>query len=109
MPELPKFSGQYTKAGRPVWIDPDGNKYSEKTVTIPLSVDKDGAPIKGTKWVNVPSVFDRGQIIDDEDFLAKFYKENGYKDPLTKKRLQIFDSLDSAVDAAKKRSDSLLD
>ena len=106
----PINTGRKTKAGRPLWKDPkSGELYSEKTVTIPLKIAPDGRPAEGTKWVNVPTVFEGGQVMQDEDFLLKFYRENGYKDPLTGKQLDMFDDVDSAVEAAKKRSDSLLD
>ena len=100
-----------SKAGRPVWKNPKtGEQYSELTRTIPVDVDpKTGKPKANTRWVNVPTVFEGGNIMDDEDFLAKFYRENGYKDPLTGKRLQIFKSEPEASSAAKDRSDSLLD
>ena len=106
--EKPKFTGKYTNKGRPVW-DMNGDTYSEKTRTIPVKRDKDGSPAKGTSWVNVPSVFDGGQVIGDEDALWKFYKENKYKDPLTNEKLKFFKSSTEAVKAAKERSKSLLD
>lgn len=107
---MPKFTGQYTKAGRKVWLDESTNEmYSEKTATIPVTRLPDGSPAPGTKWVNVPTVFDGGQIVDDEDFLTKFYTENKFKDPLTNERLKMFNGPMEAVKEAKKRSDSLLE
>jgi len=105
----PINTGRKTKAGRPLWKDPrTGEEYSERTVTIPLVTNPDGSPARGTKWVNVPSVFEGGQIMDDEQFLMKFYRENQYKDPLTGKKLDIFDNLDNAVKSAEQRSEGLL-
>jgi hypothetical protein len=106
----PINTGRKTTAGRPLWKNPEtGELYSEKSRTIPLKTDPEtGEPMPGTKWVNVPSVFDGGKIMDDEDFLARFYKSNGYKDPLTNKKLQMFGSAEEAVEAAKKRSSELL-
>lgn len=106
---MPKFTGKYTKAGRPLWEADNGELYSEKTVTIPTKVDEDGEPMPGSKWVNVPSVFDGGKIINDEDFLIKFYSENKYIDPITNKKLESFDNVDKAVEYAKKRSSELID
>lgn len=106
----PIDTGKLSKAGRKIWFDPVSKEYySEKTVTIPVTRNEDGSPAPGTKWVNVPTVFDGGKVLDDEDFLSKFYQENKYKDPLTNKKLDIFDSAQKAVDAASKRSSSLID
>ena len=106
----PINTGKKTKAGRPLYQDPKtGEMYSEKTVTIPLKTAPDGRPAEGTKWVNVPSVFEGGQIMDDERFLSQFYRENGYKDHFTGKSLDTFNDVDSAVQAAEKRSRELLD
>ena len=107
---MPIDTGRKTKAGRPLWQDPaTGEMYSEKTRTIPLKTNENGEPMPGTKWVNVPTVFDGGKIIDDEDFLRKFYSENKFKDPITNKSLQSFSNVDEAVEAAKQRSSELLD
>jgi hypothetical protein len=114
MPRSPKMepinTGKKTNAGRIVWKNPkSGEVYSEKSATIPLKIDyKTGEPKAGTPWVNVPTVFEGGKILDDEDFLRKFYSQNGYKDPLTGKKLDVFDSLDDALEQAKKRSEGLL-
>jgi hypothetical protein len=115
---MPKDTGLKTKAGRPMFevTEPEyfgmkkGDRFSERTATIPVSVDPNtGEPTPGTKWVNVPTVFERGKIINDEDFLMKFYKENNYIDPLTKNKLEFHDSLESAVEFAKQRSSKLID
>jgi len=88
---MPIDTGKKTKVGRTLWEDSaTGELYSEKTRTVPLKVDENGEPMPGTKWVNVPTVFDGGQIIDDEDFLRKFYSQNDFKDPITKKGLESF-------------------
>jgi len=106
----PIDTGKLTKAGRRLWLDPSTNEqYSEKTVTIPVDVSKDGEPLPNTRWVNVPSVFDGGKVINDEDFLLKFYQENKFKDPLTNRKLDFYGSVKEAVDAAKKRSNELID
>ena len=106
----PINTGKKTKAGRILWQNPkNGEYYSEKSMTIPLEYDKEtGEPRPETKWVNVPSVFDGGKIMQDEDFLARFYKSNGYKDPLTNRKLEFFDSVKEAVNYAKQRSSELL-
>lgn len=122
---MPVFTGKYTKVGRPLWSPTaediknfglskygftEKSQYSEITRTIPVSMDKEGNPMPGTKWVNVPTVFDGGKIMDDEDFLTKFYKENNYKDPITNKAIEMFNDADAAVRAAKNRSaNELLD
>ena len=116
---MPVFTGKYTKVGRPLWNPTaediakydlakygftEKSQYSEITRTIPVSTDKEGNPLPGSKWVNVPTVFDGGKILDSEDFLTKFYSENGYKDPITKKAIEMFNSADEAVKAAQHRS-----
>lgn len=116
---MPVFTGKYTKVGRPLWQPTaedikqfglskygftEESKYSEITRTIPVSTDKEGNPLPGTKWANVPTVFDGGKILDDEDFLTKFYSENNYKDPITKKAIEMYDNAEEAVKAAKNRS-----
>jgi len=107
---MAKFTGKYTRSGRPLWQSDDGELYSEKTMTIPTKRNPDGSPAKDTKWVNVPTVFEGGKIVDDEDFISKFYSSNDYYDPIAKKPIKNFyDSVDSAVEAAKARSESLLD
>jgi hypothetical protein len=105
----PVFTGKKTKAGRPLWQTPSGKLYSERTMTIPLDYGKDKKPLPNTRWVNVPTVFDAGQVIDNEDFLLKFYSANKFKDPITGEKLKFFKSLDAAVSAAKERSAGLLD
>ena len=115
---MPIFTGKTTNAGRPLWqptaeeaqkygIDPQ-KPYSEISRTIPVSIDEQGRPAPGTKWVNVPSVFDGGKIMDNEDFLQKFYSENQYKDPITNRKLEFFDDVKSAEKSAQSRSDGLL-
>lgn len=106
---MAEWTGRYTKSGRPLWVDERGEMYSEKTRTIPLKVDEEGNPAPGTKWINVPTVFERGNIIDDEDFLRKFYTQNKFKDPITNKGLEVFANPDEAVKAAQKRSGELID
>ena len=104
----PKNTGRRTRAGRIIWETPSGKQYSERTRTIPLDIDPQTGKAKpNSKWVNVPTVFDGGQILDDEDFLYNFYRENGYVDPITNKKLRLYDSVDSALSAAKTRSQGL--
>jgi len=105
----PIFTGKKTKAGRPLWQTPSGKLYSERTRTIPLDYGKDKKPLPNSRWINVPTVFDAGQVINDEDFLLKFYSANKFKDPITGEQLKTFKSLDAAVAAARKRSSGLLD
>jgi len=78
-------------------------------MTIPLDFDEDGRVSKGSRWINVPTVFDGGQVIANEDFLLRFYSKNKFKDPITGEALNIFKSLDEAISAAKKRSKSLME
>jgi len=104
----PKNTGRKTRAGRIIWETPSGKTYSERTKTIPLDIDlKTGRAKPNSKWVNVPTVFDGGQVLDDEDFLQNFYQENKYIDPITQKKLRFFDSLEAAINAAKSRSEGL--
>lgn len=92
------FTGEYSTAGRPLYKDPAGGVYSEKTVTFQTPTGK---------WVNAPSVMRGGRIETDQGVLEDFYMNNGYMDPITGRSLDMFESVDDAVRAARRRSQGL--
>lgn len=82
-------TGQFSKAGRPMFRTPEGEDVSEKSITLPM----DG------KFVNIPSIHKGIKLSDDE-----------VMDKLKKGRLKptsTHDTLDEAVKAAKERSANL--
>tara|TARA_R110000851_G_scaffold22626_6_gene66996 strand:- start:518 stop:3901 length:3384 start_codon:yes stop_codon:yes gene_type:complete len=95
----PQKTGETTSEGRPVWIDSSGEKYSERTTTIQAA---DG------KWYNVPTVDDRGGQLDESLLASTFSKKSNPKDAITGSALEGYDNVDTAIAAAKKRSDALL-
>lgn len=83
-------TGQVTRAGRPVYKTKEGANVSELSITVPY---------KGV-WANVPSIHN-----------GKQYSEDEIQDMLNKGKIKptsVHKSVKEAVDAAKKRSDSLL-
>ncbi|WP_299085190.1 hypothetical protein [uncultured Paraglaciecola sp.] len=84
-----------SKSGRPIYSDTDGNKYSEKTVTLPI----------GDKWVTFPSVDSNGGSMS-EDQVMDYIKSNGPVDPITGEEFPLFDTVDEATTYAQERSDS---
>ena len=96
----PAPTDQVTSAGRPVWRSPSGGQFSEVTRTIPLSPGV---------WVNAPSVFEGGRIIEDENVLMQIYQSNGGVDPLTGRPLDRYTTVGEAVQQAGPRSQHLMD
>jgi hypothetical protein len=101
-------TGRRSRVGRPIYFSQERGSFSEISRTIPADRNSDGTPKKNTRWVNVPSVFAGGKIIENEDELYAIYKNNNFIDPITKKRLQFFDSESEAKNAAEKRSKTLM-
>jgi hypothetical protein len=79
-----------TEAGRPIYIDQNGEPVSEKSMTIEV----DG------KWVNVPSIHDG--IIYNEDELADMVRNKEIKPTSTHKSQEL------AVKKARSRSGGLM-
>jgi len=89
--DTPVATGETTQYGKDVYTDTSGQQYSEKSQTINI----DG------KWVNVPTVFDNGVIIDDEQVL-KSAVVNGVLQPTS-----VHNTLDEALVSAQTRSDGI--
>lgn len=85
-----KSTGEKTKAGRPVFLTPKGERVSEKSITVPI----------GDKWINVPSIHDGIRYSEDE--VVNMLKKGKIKATST------HDSVEEAVSAAKERSNGLL-
>lgn len=84
-------TGEFTKAGKPMFLTPEGEQVSEKSMTLP---HKD-------KWVNVPSI--QKGVRYDEDQISEM---------LDKKRIQATSThatKEEAVSAAEARSPALVD
>lgn len=82
-------TGQFSKAGKPMFRTPEGEDVSEKSITLPLD----------DKFVNIPSIHKGVRLSDDE-----------VMDRLKKGRLKptsTHDSIEEAVKAAKERSAGL--
>tara|TARA_R110002153_G_scaffold109613_9_gene250592 strand:- start:48 stop:1106 length:1059 start_codon:yes stop_codon:yes gene_type:complete len=98
----PVATDDVTAAGRPVYEDASGMKFSEKSRTVQL---------RNGMWANYPSIDrDGNQIPEDafEDFVESQRTEDGVVDFITGEILPIFSSKEAAVDAAIKRSGQLL-
>ena len=82
-------TGQFSKAGKPMFRTPEGEDVSEKSITLPYN----------SKFVNVPSIQKGVRRSDDEiaDLLSK-----GRIKPTS-----IHESMDEAVKAARERSTNL--
>lgn len=91
MPDLVgRPTGQFSKAGKPIFRTSEGEDVSEKSITLPV----DG------KFVNIPSIHKGVKLSDDE-----------IMDRLKKGRLSptsTHDTIDEAVKAAKERSANLM-
>lgn len=86
-----KKTGEKTKAGRDVYLTPDGERVSEKSVTIKFGEDA---------FVNAPSIYDGVRYTEDEvrDMLLE-----GKIKPTSRHA-----SMEEAIKAAKSRSDNLM-
>ncbi len=89
-----------TTAGRPVYTDAEtGERYSEKSMTAPH-------PAMPGKWLNFPTVDDRGRVLSEGDALS-MAQQAGFRDPITGRPLSTFDSMEEATEAARARSAGL--
>lgn len=91
----PRWTGEFSVSGRPLYDAGNGDVYSEKSVTFPI----------GKAWYTFPSVDANGYIMP-EDEVWQYVAKYGPIDPLTGERLPQFSSEEEAVDYAKKRSAS---
>jgi len=85
-----------TSVGREVFVDENGENYSEKTITFETEHG----------WINMPSVDAEGNEMSQEQ-LEAFVAENGPVDPVTGEELSTYEDLDSAVAAAERRTEDL--
>jgi len=83
-------------SGRPVWQTPEGEQYSEKTVTFPLDDE-------GKSWATFPSVDASGKEMS-EDKVKQYVLQNGLIDPITGEKFPTFNSREEALAYAKERS-----
>lgn len=90
MPDLVgRPTGQFSKAGKPIFRTPEGEDVSEKSISIPF---KD-------KFVNIPSIH-KGVRLSDDEIMNRL--EKGRLKPTSE-----HDSMEDAVKAAKERSANL--
>ena len=82
-------TGQFSKAGKPMFRTPEGEDVSEKSITLPF---KD-------KFVNIPSI-QKGVRLSDDEIMDRLQK--GRLKPTSE-----HDSMEEAVKAAKERSTNL--
>jgi len=90
-------SGRKTKEGRPIYINQQGDEVSERTITENIS------ELGG--WVNIPTVYD-GKFLTPNEAIKKALDNQGV-DPVTRRKLPVFDTLEEAVDSAAARSRGL--
>lgn len=88
---------QYTSEGRPVYQSETGWGTTERTATSYI-------PELGG-WINYPTFY-YGEFVPDR-VAQRMVIENGGVDPITGRRLEVFDDVDTAVSAAGKRSGGL--
>ena len=90
MPDLVgRPTGQFSKAGKPMFRTPEGEDVSEKSITLPF---KD-------KFVNIPSIH-KGVKLSDDEVMSRL--EKGRLKPTSE-----HDSMEDAIKAAKERSANL--
>ena len=89
----------FTPEGRPVYSDPTGNYVTEKTITVTNPNINDGKP------TNIPTVFG-GRILTEEESINRIIQSGG-KDPITGRELPGYETINYAVEEAKKRSEDL--
>ena len=82
-------TGQFSKAGKPMFRTPEGEDVSEKSISLPF---KD-------KFVNIPSI-QKGVRLSEDEVMDKLKK--GRLKPTSE-----HDSMEDAVKAAKERSANL--
>ena len=90
---MPQPMGQRSNSGRPLYRNPSGGVYSEKTATFPLM----------GSWVTFPTV-DQSGIIRNEDWARQQAMATGAVDPVTGEKFPIFKTQDEAERYARMRS-----
>ena len=85
-----------TSAGRNVFVDENGENYSEKTITFETKYG----------WINMPTVDAEGNQMT-QDQLEEFVANNGPIDPVTGKELSTYEDVESAEAAAQEQTDAL--
>ncbi|MFV1626859.1 hypothetical protein VWY34_14155 [Phaeobacter sp. JH20_02] len=90
----PLNSGTTTQDGRPIWYH-NGETYSEKTIT---EQGPDG------RFYNVPTVGEGGTILGDDAALEAAFGSGQAIDPITRKGLPSYGSIEEAVTAAEQRT-----
>lgn len=93
--QVGKPTGNYTQAGRPIFITEDGEYVSEKGVSIPIS----DMPIGLGSIYNIPSIQDG--VLRNEDFLTEAIR-SGRLNPTG-----VYDTFEEATKASKARSNLL--
>ena len=84
-----KPTGQFSKAGKPMFRTPEGEDVSEKSISVPF---KD-------KFINIPSIH-KGVRLSEDEIMNRL--EKGRLKPTSE-----HDSMEEAVKAAKERSTNL--
>lgn len=82
-------TGQFSKAGKPMFRTPEGEDVSEKSITLPFN----------NKFVNIPSI-QKGVRLSDDEIMDRLKK--GRLKPTSE-----HDTMEEAVKAAKERSANL--
>lgn len=82
-------TGQFSKAGKPMFRTPEGEDVSEKSISVPF---KD-------KFINIPSIH-KGVRLSEDEIINRL--EKGRLKPTSE-----HDSMDEAIKAAKERSANL--
>jgi len=88
---------QYTPEGRPVYQSETGWGTTERTATSYI-------PELGG-WINYPTFY-HGKLLPDQ-IARQMVVNSGGVDPITGRRLEVFDTVENAVSAAGKRSGGL--
>ncbi len=88
-------TGDKTPEGRDVYVNQYGEFVTERTITIGM----DGG------FVNIPTVYN-GKFLSEDEAIKKAIDAN-MTDPVTGRKLEFFDNVDSAVKSAEKRSSNI--
>ena len=84
-----KPTGQFSKAGKPIFRTPEGEDVSEKSITVPFK----------NKFINIPSI-QKGVRLSDDEVIDRLKK--GRLNPTS-----THDTVEEANEAAIKRSKGL--
>lgn len=92
--ETLSLTGNSTSEGRPIYENQHGDLVTERTIT-------ENVPELGG-WVNLPTVYD-GRFVSPDEAIQIAIEAKG-SDPLTGRKFDVFNDVDSAVESAKSRS-----